>query len=393
MNFLLLKILWLRQSKWQFILAGFALLLGLSIMLPVMEMYRQIQKKLSDQKKNGQFLVINKKISLANTFGFSSSVFSGEEIKKLQQAPHVRQVGFLESNHFQASVKATQVIDFSTYVFFETLPGEFLDTPDPDFRWKPGESTLPIIVSQDFLNLYNFGFALSQKLPQVSREALKMVPFDVVVSGPGGEQVFNGEIVGFTERISSVLVPKTFMDWANRNIANKTGIQPSRAILKVDDISDPVLERFLAENKLVADREKMQLGKTGAYLKTFLQVAGSLGILFMVLAFIIFSMNFRLILAEAAADIKLLVELGYKHVSIGAHLVMFFGIFLIIILGLTGLVLLKSQPLILQVLGAQGSEESGIAFPFRTFFAGIVFTLGIFLFNILLIRKQLVKNL
>jgi hypothetical protein len=183
------------------------------------------------------------------------------------------------------------------------------------------------------------------------------------------------------------------MDWANRNIANKTGIQPSRAILKVDDISDPVLERFLAENKLVADREKMQLGKTGAYLKTFLQVAGSLGILFMVLAFIIFSMNFRLILAEAAADIKLLVELGYKHVSIGAHLVMFFGIFLIIILGLTGLVLLKSQPLILQVLGAQGSEESGIAFPFRTFFAGIVFTLGIFLFNILLIRKQLVKNL
>ncbi len=391
MNFLLLKILWLRQSKWQFLLAGLALLLGLGIMLPALEMYRQIRHRVAEQKKSGQFLVVNKKISLANTFGFASSAFSKEEIKKLEKAPNVRQVGFLESNHFQASIRATQVIDFSTYVFFETIPKDFLDHPEPSFTWKEGENSLPVIVSQDFLNLYNFGFALSQKLPQVSREALKMVPFEVVVSGPGGEQVFNGEIVGFTERISSVLVPKSFMDWANRNIGRKTNIQPSRAILRVDEISNPALEKFLAENKLMADREKMQLGKTGAFLQTFLQAASGLGTLFMVLAFIIFSMNFRLILAEAAADIRLLIELGYRHATIGGHLVVFFAGYLVVILGLTGLFLLRSQAIIEQVLPGPVSE--GRDFPIQAFLAGILFTFGIFLLNVLEIKRQLSKNL
>ncbi len=391
MNFLLFKILWLRRSKWQFLFAGIAMLLGMTIILSALEIYWNIQSKVAEQKKKGQFLIVNKKISLANTLGLASSAFTKDEIEKLKNAPHVRSVGFLESNHFQASIRATQIIDFSTYVFFETLPKSFLDEQSPDFHWKEGEITVPIIVSQDFLNLYNFGFALSQKLPQVSREALKMVPFEVVVSGPGGEQVFDGQVVGFTERISSVLVPKKFMDWANKNIAQKSNNQPSRAILKVDDISDPVLSQFLSENKLASDREKMQLGKTGTFLQTFMEVAASLGILFMALAFIMFNMNFRLILAEATQDIKLLVELGYRHLAIGGHLVLFFAVFLFLIFGLTGLLMYESHQYIQHILVGQGLDLTAKEFPLRPFFTGLGFTLGILVLNVLLIQRQLVK--
>lgn len=372
-------------------LAGLAFLLGLVIMLSALEVYWNVQFNLEAQKKKGQFLIVNKKISLSNTLGLVSSSFSREEMKTLAKAPTAKRVGFLQANHFQATIKANTLIDFSTFVFFESVPNAFLDEPNPDFRWREGSQVLPIIVSQDFLNLYNFGFALSQKLPQVSREALKMVPFEVIISGPGGEVTFEGQIVGYTERISSVLVPGNFMTWANSKIGQKPGLQPSRAILHVENISDPGLLEFLKANRLSADQEKMRLGKTGTFIRTFLQATTALGLIFMVLAFIMFTMNFRLILAEAAADIRLLLELGYRHTTLSFHLISIFSLYLLVIFGLSHFILVEIQQLIQPFLSQNPGEASSFL-PLRSLGTGLSFTLAIIFLNVLLIQRQLYKT-
>ena len=327
MDILLTRILWLRRSKWQFLIAGFAFLIGLTIMLCALEAYLTVDKSMHAQKEKGQFLILNKRISMINTLGLASSSFTPEDVSKIKTFPVFKDIGYIQSNQFKATVRAKSYINFYTLAFFESVTPGFLDGDLKDFRWTPGSQDLPIIVSQDFLNLYNFGFALSQGLPQVSRDAMKLVNFDVEIEGPGGKEVYNGHIVGFTERIASLLVPMSFMQRANREIAHQASPLPSRLIARVGSISDPGLELALKKNRLVTDQERMNLGKTGSILNTVMQGLALLGGLFLSLALIMFSMNFKLILAEAYSDIRLLIELGYRHSVIGWNLLSYFGAF------------------------------------------------------------------
>lgn len=386
---LLTRIIWLRRSKWQFLFAGLAFAVGLTIMLTAFEAFLRINGMMTEQKKKGQFLMVNKKISIINTLGLARSNFSKQEIEGLKKAPFTKRMGYLESNHFQATISATKYISFSTMAFFESVPNEFLDEPTSDFRWRPGQTRLPIVVSQDFLNLYNFGFALSKNLPQVSREAIKLVPFDVTIKGPGGTEQFEGQIVGFSERISSVLVPPTFMKWANAQIAQQRDDLPSRVILQVESISDPAIDQFLTKNRMITDLERLQLGKTGNILNTVMQVASGVGIIFLTLAFILFSTNFRLILAEASADIKLLIELGYRHSIIRFNLLVFFAGFLALMFGLSAFGVIEANRYVLLLLQGQGFGDGKNQIPISGLVAGMGFTVLVVMVNGALIIRQL----
>jgi hypothetical protein len=389
MNFLLTKILWLRRSKWQFLMAGLAFMLGLSIMLTALEAYLKVEKVLDAQKSQGQFLILNKKISLVNTLGLASSTFSKEEMGKIRANPVFKGVGFIQSNQFQASIRAKSYINFYTMAFFESVSPGFLDVENPEFRWRQGSRDLPIIVSQDFLNLYNFGFALSQGLPQVSRDMIKQVTFDVEIDGPGGKEVFTGRIVGFTERIASILVPMSFMEWSNREIAQKQAALPSRLIVKVESMSDPALTTYLEKNRLVTDQERLKLGKTGSVLNTVMKSLAILGTIFISLALIMFAMNFKLILAEASTDIRLLIELGYRHTRIGLNLLSYFAAFVLILFLVCSYILFQTNDLITETLQGQGLDMELAGGPGKSLLAGAFFSISIVFINGALIIRQL----
>jgi hypothetical protein len=389
MALLLTRILWLRRSKWQFLMAGFAFVLGLGTMLIALEAWLKVNEGLAAQKAKGQYLILNKKVSLVNTLGLATTTFDDREIAFVKRQPIFKQVGKVQSNQFQASIRATAYIRFYTMAFFESVSPGFLDANPEEFRWQPGQKELPIIVSQDFLNLYNFGFALSQGLPQVSREALKMVDFDVEINGSGGKEVFQGKIVGFSERIASVLVPMTFMEWGNQTIAGKKDTEASRLVVRVESTGDPKLAQFLKNNRLTTDQERMQMGKTGSVLTTVMQSLTLVGGIFMTLSLIMFAMNFRLILAEAAQDIRLLIELGYRHTRIGWNLLFYFVLFILILFGLSSLIVVEAHSWLMQTLEGQGLDIAQSTWPTTTLLAGLAFSMVIILLNGGLILKQL----
>lgn len=388
MDFLITRLLLIRRSKWQFLVAGTAFLLGLSLMLVTLVLYTRTSDYLSNQDREGRYLILNKKIGMVNTLGLASSDFSAEEIQAMKKNPVFQKIGYIQSNQFRASVRARSYIDFYTMAFFESVSPGFLDVPEADFSWKEGQQDVPIVVSQDFLNLYNFGFALSQGLPQVSRDALKLVSFDVEVEGPGGRQVFSGRIAGFSERISSVLVPPSFLSWANREIARKPSPAPSRLVVKVASSAGPALRTFLEKNRLVTDQERLRLGKTGSVLSSLMQGAGLLGLAFTAMALVMFTLHFRLILAEAGAEIRMLIELGYRHLRIGLNLLGYFSVFLVLLLGLCLLLVYQALGEILPLLSAQGLELGSPSLQ-GAWLPGIAFCAGVLLLNGLLIVNQL----
>lgn len=390
-SLLLTRILWLRRSKWQFLLAGFAFFIGLCTLMAALDAYLQIRSVQQRQQKDGQFLMLNKKISMVNTMGFESGSFDKAEIDNIRNSGLFQSVGEVFSNKFRAEIVSQNYIRFQSLVFFEAVDRPFLDSRPSDFRWREGDKEIPIMVSQDFLNLYNFGFALGQGLPQVGKETLKLLRFTVVLDGPGGKQVFEGRVVGFTERIASVLVPVEFMHWANRTIGAEQKIRCSRIMAKAADAGSPEIAGFLKKFRLVTNQERLNLGKSASVLSLVMQGLGLLGLLFSVLALVMFAMNFRLVMAEAESDIRLLIELGYSHRRIAFQLLSWFSLLLLVLFAASGIVFYQVEGIISNTISGQGLNSESGGFAGSCFGFGFLFTALVLVWNGMLILKHLRK--
>lgn len=388
MKKLLTRILWFRRSKWQFLLAGFGFLMGACLLLFAFQVYIDFSGLLAERKKEKQFLVINKNISLSHTLGLASSEFKPDEIDSLKALKSVEAVGEFEANQFQAVVRTTKFIDFSTLFFFESVPSTFLDQKPDRWYWSPQMDEVPVILSQDFLNLYNFGFALSQGLPQISKDAIKIVPLDLKISGPGGTRSFTAKIAGFSNRISSVLVPQEFMRYANDSIGRKKQDAPSRLILKVNNPGDPVLKALMTKRNYQTSEEKMLSGQAGLLLTMALTVVGFLGALFLMLSVVVFVLNFKVIIAEAQEEINLLVQIGYRHGEIALNLLVYFWAFLCLVGAIMLLVAARGLKYFHNWLASQGFDfDHGLQWPVAVLGLLVVALVG--LLNTLLIRRQL----
>ncbi len=229
------KLLRTAKSSW---LTYAALLIGFLLLFLAIQLYIDANALLntSQQKKDGyDYLVVNKRITNDMMGDNAKSSFTLEEIEKLKQQKAIEQTGLITSNEYGITANTLGQLAFSTQLFFESVPDEYLDIAPETWQWKEGDKTVPVILSADYLNLYNFGFAFSQGLPQMSEESIKAIPFNVTIYDATHEEHFVANVVGLTQRYSSVLVPADFMNYANAHYgANKTkGI--SRIILKTKE--------------------------------------------------------------------------------------------------------------------------------------------------------------
>ena len=106
-------------------------------------------------------------------------------------------------------------IHLSTDMFFESVPDEFVDIKLDKWHFDEETHTIPIIIPRNYLNLYNFGFAQSRSLPKLSEGLMGLIQMDIMMRGNGRVEQYKGNIVGFSNRLNTILVPQSFMNWAN----------------------------------------------------------------------------------------------------------------------------------------------------------------------------------
>jgi uncharacterized membrane protein YidH (DUF202 family) len=298
------------QNRWQIVGASFGAFLGLFILLFASQLYFDFQKILRGSNDADNFITINKPISLVNTI-FGKSVFSTENIKELENQSFTQQVTPFIANRFKASA-SSRMINFYTELFFEAVPESFIDVQDPQFRWFEGQGEVPIIMSKDYLALYNFGFALSQGLPQFTPSTIRQVTVDITLRGNSREQTFTGRIIGFSERINSILVPPSFMKWSNANFGDQPDQGASRLLLKVNDPYDKQLASFLKEKGYEISIGRLTGGRLALMLNISLFILSVIGVLMLILSIVVFILNYQLIISKSSQDIKLLLQIGYK---------------------------------------------------------------------------------
>ena len=296
--------------------------LGWTLLFGGLQFWLLIDRSLlrQDQVLGPEYFVIHKPVPLIGLFGTSGIAFTEAEVNELKRQPGVTGVASFQCSQFRAHAAiggAGGLGSFETELFFEALPDEFLDNLGPDWRWRLGDETIPIMVPRDYLALYNFGFAQSQGLPQFSDTLFSQLRFRVQITGQGKEKTFKARVASFSRRINSILVPAEFLQWANANFGEGTS-RTSRLIVQAGTSAASSLVKFFAEKKYQYNTEQLKTAKLGSALRLLLYLVAAFGGVVLILAFWIIALSFQLLIARNQERLQKLIWLGYPPAEL-AH--------------------------------------------------------------------------
>ncbi len=317
------KILSANHKPFQIGLAVVGCLIGFFLILVSVQSILNFKFLFNDSKQGigSQYLVINKKVNLFSTLNISKTTFSKDEIEQISTHPSIQKFSAFVGNKFEAEAylemnEGPRQARLRTELFLESVDDEFIDIELNKWKWDSSTNEIPVILPTDFINLYNFTYAPSRGLPQISKNTVKLFGFSITIRGNNTQNTFKGNIIGFSDRISSMLVPKRFMDYAN----NKYGLAALNAdnstyriitAVKPNELSN--FQAFLMENNYETNQELLKNGKFVGLMYLFISVIFIIGLIITVNAFTGFILYFHLLIYRSRNEIDSLLRLGYMH--------------------------------------------------------------------------------
>lgn len=309
------QVLWKNRSPWQLLGASIGIFIGLFLLLFALQVYLDVQTLIKGARDDN-FLVINK--SFEKNYN-SQLAFSTEELEEMRAQPFFDRVDPFKSNTYRVSLSSER-LRFRTLLFFQSLPISYLDVDSTLFQWKKGEP-LPIVLSSDYLTLYNFGFAPSQGLPKFSAKTISLVDFDVTIAGKGSSERFEAYVAGFTPNVNSILVPPNFMEYANSLYGDeKETKDPTQLIAATDNPYNVHLEQFLEKKGYELSKGGLIGGELKSSLDILVFLLVAIGLTIVSLALLVFILNFQVLIAQSSQNIRLLLQLGYPTKEIASSL-------------------------------------------------------------------------
>ena len=436
----------------ELIIASVGCLTGSILLLLAIQFYQDAQNYLNDNEAPKNYFTINKKVeggALVN-LGKKDESFSKKELDAIGKLDGVKRIGGFVRNQFPLTLyiwpsgKIGLGAAAKTDLFFESIPDEFLDYIPGEWVWEENSTLIPIMVPKFYLDLWNFGLAPSRvEYPALSTQAAKGMPIEIFI-GKNRETTLDGRFVAFSKRINSVLVPESFLTWANKKFGqpnsgdfyflwkedtidgpprtskqiiemiNEPGfdswevsplgnpadrspitsisksqekeIQPSRIILEVADNPSPNLLQFIEDKGYELNREfpEQDIIKN-ALTGLFIGLVG-IGTLLSLLSIATFATSYRLVIAKSSEHARNLLLLGFSRKQISQ---IFFSRFTRLFFGILILSLLIAfigKYILIEQANGIGLSINEIISPSTLFF------LGIYAIIFLLINKRVIDK-
>ncbi len=298
----------------QFVGFFFANLFGMLIVLLGFQFYRDVLPVFTqgDSFMRADYLILSKRISTATTLSGRSSSFNQVEASEVGRQSFARKVGAFTSTEYKVDahmgVNGVQVL--SSELFFESVPDGFVDVPLSQWKWEEGSKEVPIILPRSYITMYNFGFAQSHSLPKISDGLVGMIDFTIFIHGNGHQDEYKGRVIGFSNRLNSILVPQSFMDWSNSFYAPGQKSDPTRLIVEVGNPTDEHISKFL-DNKGYETEDNMDAEKTTYFLKMVVTLVMAIGLVISALSFYILMLSIYLLVQKNSSKLENLLLIGY----------------------------------------------------------------------------------
>lgn len=333
------KLLRTHLNGWQIAAYTAANLIGMIIVGMAMQIYRDVvpadNGAASDPLGDIRYSVVSRP-ARTSFFGTSTQGITEEEINDITRQPWAASAAPFIPAGFDVTVGLSfGGSGFSTALFFEGVPDEYLDVKPQEWGFDPAKPEIHIILPRDYLTLYNFGFAPTRGLPTIDEHTASMAPLKVTISGNGISKSFPGRIVGFSSRLNTIAVPEDFVIWANGIFSPGEPPVPTRVIIRMADPGNPEMSRYLASHEL----EESAAGETASRLTHFLRIAAGavigVGLLISLLSAGMLILSVFLLLQKSRSTLAGLMNLGYSPKKLAGYYFRF-------ILGVNAVVLLLS---------------------------------------------------
>ncbi len=341
-----------------------------------------------DSFVNTDYIVINKKVTSASTLGDRDATrFSSSDIADLQTQPWARRIGEFSSSDFRVYASVSHGgRGMETALFFESVPDSFVDIPEGDWQFEPGQTFVPVMIPKDYLALYNFGFAGSAGLPQLSEQLLTGIPLKLYMRSEDGSRSMSmeGRIVGFSNRLNTVLVPDSFMKYANSRLGDDNATAPSRLIIDVSSPGDVAISEYLSSHGLEVAGDKS--GSSAAYLlKVVIGIVVSVGVLITLLSVMVLMLSISLLMEKNRSVIHRLLMLGAPLRDVAAPYIrmILYGCIAAWLLSMVSLIVLRS--LYVGALEGLGVSADGLIWALIT---GTMLALIIIVVNIVAVNRK-----
>lgn len=387
-----MRLIWklLRQHISLFELSVFfiANLIGMTIMLCGAQIYHDVKPMVTGESSliGNDYMIVTRPVE---RIGGEAPSFSVDEIEELRNEEFTVNIGLFSSSQYE--VYGSIVFNgrtLSTMMFFESVPDEFVDVESQEWQFNPEEEFIPIIIPRNYLNLYNFGFSQTQSLPQITEEMIKRVELNIRISGNGHVDNYTARIVGFSDRLNTILVPMSFMQWANNYYANCSGMEePKRLIIELHNPGAPEVTSYLEEHGYIAEDKPSESSKALWLLQLSIMVIVGIGLIFSILSIIILTLSIYLLLQKNITKLDNLMLIGYTPRNVAAPynvltIVLNVGTYLISVLAV-----ILCQDIYMGKISALIGLEIETS-PTVAIIAGAIITAVVTLFNITIIQRK-----
>ncbi len=312
------KLLRRHISVAQFLGFFFANLLGMFIVLLSLQLYVDLRPLFQEGSGaiKSDYIILSKQMG-----GIGQShpeIFSDSEIKDLGEQRFVSAIGCFKSSQYQVdcSLSIMEGSNIGTQMYFESVPDEFMDVKKEKWTFDEKNPVIPIILPRDYLSVYNFGFAQSRSLPQISEGMVSMLDIQVRLRGNGRDEVMRAYVAGFSSRVNTILVPESFMDWSNNRYAPNQKVEPTRLILKMNNPADDAIPQYVQQHGYDMDEDKLDAGKMMFFLKLSSAVVMAVGLLICMLSFFILVLSIYLLVQKNTQKLQNLMLIGYRPMRV-----------------------------------------------------------------------------
>lgn len=304
----------------QFIGFFFANLFGMFIVLLGFQFYNDVMPVFTSQDSfmKSDYLIVSKRIGAASAITGNSNTFSKSEISDFNAQKFAKKTGWFTSTEYKvdASMGVNGQSILNSELFFESVPDGFVDVPLQDWNYEEGSKEVPIILPRTYINMYNFGFAQSHSLPKISDGLVGMIDFKIFIHGNGHSEQFKGKVIGFSNRLNTILVPQKFMDWSNAYFAPNEKSDPTRLIVEVGNPADDNITKFLDNNGYEVESDKLQAEKTTYFLRMIVSLVMVIGLIISALSFYILMLSIYLLVQKNSSKLENLLLIGYSPAKV-----------------------------------------------------------------------------
>lgn len=321
------------------------LLLSFILVLSCIQLYSNANALLGKKSSDSNYWITLSKTINPDNIGRKELIgFNKKDISEIKNWKEVKDIYPVVSNDFKVSADGGSFIPFYTDMYLEAVDNEAIDVKDlSEFVVK--DNTIPIIISREYLNLYNYGFALNQGLPQITEEFAKKIEVNINITLKDKNLKYKGRLIGLSDRIHSVLVPKKFLDSINATQAYTQANKDinTRILVKVNDVSDQDLIAKMTKKGYESNQESLRSAKIKGKLFLVLRAIAFIGVFIFILCLFMIVNFIKMQFLEKQEEVSIKYALGYSPKKMVSSISRFFSFNVALVLVLSLILLSIGQ--------------------------------------------------